>query len=455
MKIFGFLAVVLACVSCTADFLDVKSNKNLVVPNKINDYAALLEETRTMNSASSHVLGLIGADEYFITDGVWQALTARYQKNAYIWAKEVYEGAEVDDWNNAYKRILHANIVLEGLDVPGESDKGEITEWNRVKGMALFHRAFNFYQLAQLFCEPYMEQTAAASQGIPLRLEADITIPTTRASILETYNRIIADLREAASLLPEETENRFIPSKAAAYALLARTLLNMGAYNEALDCADRSLAVHGELADFNELDLEATYTFPSYGENNPEVLFMSYMLNITITNSSRFNADTNLLAMYDHGDLRRHAYFFSNAENRVLFKGSYTGANTFFTGLAVDEVLLIRAECLAMLGDWLLAREELDRFRKNRYATEHFMPLQIEGQQRVMDAIINERRKELVLRGTRWEDLRRLNRNPTYRHALVRTVNGQTHTLEPNSPRWTWAIPDLVVEISGVEQNVR
>jgi hypothetical protein len=70
--------------------------------------------------------------------------------------------------------------------------------------------------------------------------------------------------------------------------------------------------------------------------------------------------------------------------------------------------------------------------------------------------IITERRKELPFTGSaRWEDLRRLNKDPQFAKTLIRQLNGQNYTLAPNDPKYTLPIPDIEIKLSGIQQNLR
>lgn len=68
--------------------------------------------------------------------------------------------------------------------------------------------------------------------------------------------------------------------------------------------------------------------------------------------------------------------------------------------------------------------------------------------------ILEERRKELILRGVRWGDIKRLNViEPTI--ALTRTVGNEMYQILPNSPRYALPIPNDEIVMSGIEQNER
>ena len=59
--------------------------------------------------------------------------------------------------------------------------------------------------------------------------------------------------------------------------------------------------------------------------------------------------DTNLIASYAANDLRPSVYYFRKGSSYTL-NGSYSGTVFPFSGLATDELYLIRAECSARAG---------------------------------------------------------------------------------------------------------
>ena len=66
--------------------------------------------------------------------------------------------------------------------------------------------------------------------------------------------------------------------------------------------------------------------------------------------------------------------------------------------------------------------------------------------------MLTERRKELLFRGVRWVDVKRLNKEG-YGISLQRTIDGQTYRLGPNSLRFALPIPEDVIAMSGMPQN--
>ena len=69
-----------------------------------------------------------------------------------------------------------------------------------------------------------------------------------------------------------------------------------------------------------------------------------------------------------------------------------------------------------------------------------------------IDTIRKERRKELLFRGLRWIDIKRLNKEGAGIN-ITRLVNGLVYTLEPGDPRFALPLPADVIGASGMPQN--
>jgi len=459
--------LMLTLTSCGEAFLDVKPSQNQRIPATLADYQALLDNATSnadpMNIRSSHTLGMIGADEFQLTEAKWKSFPAgvnySYMKNAYTWEQQIYEGREGGtvnpiDFETGYKRILRCNLVLDGLTKLNLLS-GEEQAMNNARGSALFYRAFDYYNLAQLYCPVYQSEEAESTLGLPLRLNPDPTIKLTRASLAATYQQVLKDLEEALPLLEKTSLVLFRPSKTAVFALLARVYLQMGNYVQAEKYALLGLGLKDQLLDFNTLTIGSNYTFPLYGNGNPEVIFNTTAFNAAILDASFAHVDASLLAIYTPGDLRYKAYFRKNAANQILFYGSYYGNNLLFTGLATDELYLVAAESMARLNKTTESMKMLNTLRKCRYEKDSFVLLETTDAQQVLDWVIEERRKELAFRGLRWEDLRRLNKEPRYAKKITRQLGTLKFELLPNTLRWTWPFPLESIQLGNYVQNAR
>ncbi|HEV2355294.1 MAG TPA: RagB/SusD family nutrient uptake outer membrane protein, partial [Puia sp.] len=377
--------------------------------------------------------------------------------NAYIWAADLYQGqGSVADWDLPYQQVFYANTVLQGL-AQIRPDSTEVGEWNTLEGWALFSRAFAFFNIAELFAKPYDSATAATDAGIPIRLSPDINGKTTRATLQSTYEQILEDLHRAAGSLPltiaENNLNR--PGRLAAEALLARVYLSLRVYDSAGWYANSVLQAYPFLLDYNLLNIGS---FVIFADTMREVLFQAnfpavgnFLEGIVCRGCV---IDTTLVDSYDSNDLRQPAFYFRRAGDTFNLKGSYAGSVFPFSGLATDEMYLIRAESEARAGNAAGAINDVNTLLTRRRRTGTFIPETATTASQALDTVLAERRRELAFRGIRWSDLRRLNQEGRL-DTLHRVINGQVYTLFPNSDLYTLPIPPDVIRFSGIMQNPR
>ncbi|WP_185210795.1 RagB/SusD family nutrient uptake outer membrane protein [Sphingobacterium mizutaii] len=434
--------------SCSKDFLEVKPDKKLVVPATLDDLEAVLDYSDRMNRSLSS-MGDVQADDYFWNYAGWSSSSTAYFKNGYIWNKTIYDaGSSGPDWTSSYQMAFQANVALEGLE---KLEKGySIDRYNKIKGRALFFRAFAHFLVAQVYCAPFDKTKDNSEVGIPLRLTADINTPSRRQTVKETYDQILSDLLAAEVLMPQTEAIKTRPSKSAVQALLSRVYLAMQDYEFALKYADQVIQSQKyPLIDFNSINLSATYPMEKF---NQEVIFHSLQTSAGPISSTQINIDTTLYTSYGSADLRKNAWFRMQS-GKLRFRGSYDGSTQYFNGLAVDECYLTKAECLIRLGDYKTGIKILDSFLTTRHSV--YSPIIVNSEAEALKITLWERRKELLLRGVRWTDLRRLNLANRTQKTLYRNLDGSLYTLLPNSPNYILPIPPNVVELTNMSQNER
>jgi len=396
------------------------------------------------------------SDDYFCLPERYAALDD-WPKQAYIW--KPYDYRYPNDWAICYHPVYITNFCLD-MSKSIERTPGNASDWDHVNGSAHFFRAYYFLKLAWTYALTYDEAKASSDKGIVLRLTSNYNDPSVRSSVAETYKQIIQDAQRSANLLPNLPMHSYRPSKAAAYGLLARTYLSMRMYDSAYYYADQALTIKSDLINYNgDPDLGTlTINYP-FKRFNKETVFYSEM-NTTATQSlilaSRARIDSVLMTHYEPNDLRRTAYF-TKSGNYYQFKGSYTQASRNFTGITTPELLLIRAECLARNatnspGNLQKALADLNNLLSKRYRTADFIPVTADTREGALDRILLERRKELLFRGLRWMDVKRLNKEGR-NIVLRRQLDGTIYTLEPNASYYALPIPIDIIELTGIPQN--
>jgi len=459
--IYAILGCIAASSSCKRqdDFLNKKQNINQVVPQTLDDFQAIINNTDVMNAEFPNSTNG-GADNIIIADASLNSASVK-ARNIYLWTPNIYQGASSTDWSAGYTIAEYCNIVLDGLkSLQLPSDANSLTRYNNIKGAALFFRTFAFYSLADEYCKPYNNQTASTDLGIVLRLTSDVGEKSVRVTVEQTYNQMISDAAEAAQLLPVNPSVRTLPSQPAAYALLAKIYLSMGDYKNAAIYSTKFLSGFNTLLDFNSnLVKPGANAFPSY-PNNPEICFWAYGTGDAINDFYAGNAssaiDATFYNSYDDNDLRKSCFYAVKSGGGHKFVSSYQGSLYPFAGIATNEILLIQAESYARTGNANGALADLNSLLVKRYKSGTYVPLTITDPTALLSKILLERRKELPFTGQlRWEDLRRLNQDPNYAVTLTRTYKGVTYTLPPNDPKYVFPIPDNEIQLSGIQQNPR
>lgn len=450
----------LMCCSCAEEFLETRKDKSQMVPRTLDDVQLLLDNNVQVFGTTAG-LPTIASDEFFTDRGVLSTLAVN-ERNSYTWAQDFYEGTISNlDWSVPYLQVFYANMALEVLKEIRETDGVSELRKDHLEGTALFHRSYAFFNLAQEFSENYLPSVNDGDPGIPLKLTGNIHEPLSRPDLKTTYERIVSDLVLAEQLLPEDVENLSRPSKVSARALLARVYLSMSDYPRALGCAERAIP-ELSLLDYSQIDTTSPTRnlFPAaLPKGNPEIAYYSVATNYRFpTLGLTGTVDTSLYGEYEKGDLRRVLYFRKlDNSSRVVFRGSYSSihTNAFFSGLALDELLLIKAECLARTGSGERAIDVLNSLRRARFAKGDYRELTWAGDGDALSKVLQERRKQLLARGLRLGDLKRLNREDRYKKTLTRLLDGERLVLKPGDPRYVFPIPADEIERHGFVQNER
>lgn len=443
----GFGILFCAC----SNYLDYKPDIKMVVPKSLKDAELLLNDYTALNEGYP-IYGELGTDDYYLPDANWEGVTDIDQRNTYIWADQPYRN--VIQWQRPYKVVYLANQVIDILSKLDRNNEPE--KYNRTLGAAHFYRAFAFQQLLEVFAPAYVPSTAASEMGIPIRLDPGIDGKSTRASVEACYQQILSDYLVAANNL---IVNEYIvgrPNKAAAYAGMARAYLNMGDFPKAFLNAEEGLKLKNQLMDFNQLNPNVTFPIQRF---NVEVLFPA---TTTVSAGMNYNnglVDSLLIKSYTTGDLRKTVFFQESDDlaGAFAFRGSFQGtSSSLFTGFTTSELYLIKAEAgvrANKIPESLLAINTLLRSRWDKNLT--YTNVVVTNPDVLLPLILQERRKELVFRGRRWSDLKRLNQDRRFQKTLIRKIKGVEYQLLPNSLLYAYRLPEIVIEQAEIPQNKR
>lgn len=436
--------------ACGEGFLDKLNDDSLVVPQTLDDLEALLENNVVMNGTIQSsgcplpALGEASSDDFYFDEKTYSSRSQPI-RDMYIWQPYyTYDGFALRNWFFPYRSIMYANVVLDQLDKIDRTEENSL-QWERIKGSALFFRANVYYHLAQVFAYPYSSDTENV-RSLPVRLEADVSADPAVPTLKQYYQMLINDLNNAMPLLKDTEEIKTRPSKVTSYALLSRIYLVMHDFQQAQYHAEQALYYHDSLLDYNTLSEETSYPIPLL---NTEVLFH---INMNLNNVQNIQiVSDHLINLYEVGDLRRDLFFTEEG----FFRGSYAGDDILFGGFTTSELYLIIAECLARDNKGSEALFLLDHLRKHRFQPESFTESVYQDSKTTLTLVLEERRRELVLRGSTWSDLRRLNLYEDSKRTLTRVIDGKTYVLPPGDPRYTLLIPEETISAVGMTQNRR
>lgn len=434
-KVIYLIAVVLFVTGCRKYVEIDQIGKRTLTYTK--DYRALLDNNSILEGGFG--LTIYSGDDTRFLDSSKQVGMQDINANAYTWQAQYWSDAQGDvDWEKLYKNIYTCNEALAGVM---DSEKGTDELKKQLYAEALVHRAYAYWCLINIYSKQYDSTTAAADLGVPLLLTPDLFASLERASVATVYNQIINDLTQAADALPDRADYNTRPSKAAAYALLARTYLCTRNFTNARSYAEKTLALQSGLLDLRTY-VGNTAAIP-YRLQDPEVIFSK----INAGSYTGIQLDTALLSLLGTRDLRFILFVKAGGSFSPAFSGygywryKYSReTNMISQGPNVPEMMLIQAECAARAGDASTATSILNTLREKRFAPADYIALNTGTATEALANVVNERKREFFGTGLRWFDQKRLNKDAAFAATVTRTFKGVTYTLEPNSNRYVFPI---------------
>ncbi|TVP51641.1 MAG: hypothetical protein EA341_04905, partial [Mongoliibacter sp.] len=337
-------------ISACEGFLDEKPSKRIIVPTTIDDLYSILANAPVMNFGIN--LGVILSDDMFTNDDGYQGFSIDFLRDAYKWNRELYD---VDGsngyWFTPYRTIFHANLILETAQDIEPFNMKEEEDLQNLIGMALFHRANSHASLLQFFSQPVLESNDLQNPGVPIKLNIDVNDYQGPSAIGEVYDRIFKDLNEALTFLPENQPNLIYPTKSAANGLLARLYLLLGDYQKSYEYSQKVLDSNFSLMSYEEIAMDKQFPIPMFEYPipvlNKEIIYYENGGSSQFLTSPLSFIGTDLIEKFDENDWRKHLYFTPSPNTEYFnFIGHYTGDFQHFSGIALDEILLINAESL-------------------------------------------------------------------------------------------------------------
>ena len=380
------------------------------------------------------------------------ALTYRYQ-----YASDGTTGGDVTSaWGDYYTVIDQCNRVLAKVGTVTAPPSMEYRR-NILKGQLLALRGISYFSLLEAYCKKY---DAADTRGVPVVLESNPLQKPARNSMGEVMAQIESDLTTAKTLLPAASPADFTDTvmnsiNVAAYQ--ARIALYKRDYDQAAIYATEVIT-SGIRPLVSGAQFEGIWTDDVYDE----VLFrIRYATSgaigglwTTTSNNIYIAPSDKLVAAYGPTDVRASAYIGTNSTGNYVnkfYSSSRGGRVVDIKACRMAEMYLIRAEANARKSspDLAAAATDLNFLRAQRitgYTNETFSSAAA-----LIDAIMNERFKELAFEGFRIFDLKR---NDMSVERLASDASASWQTLPAGNFRFVFPIPnEEILANPNVAQN--
>jgi starch-binding outer membrane protein, SusD/RagB family len=372
----------------------------------------------------------------------------------------------VNLWNAAYFTINSTNLFLDGMQAKGNGVVGDALAKN-YQGEARFLRGLVYFHLLQLYARPYWDGNGS-KDGLPLRLTGNKgpgANDLKRSTVAEVYNQIIQDLDFAEANLPANYSTPFNNVTRAhrntAIALKTRVYLTIRDYAKVITEANKIVPAaapfkaatgvqHQLEADITNVfkapytTLESIFSMPFTANNLPGIQngLSHYFTPATFASPAPGNGEYSLRATgliadatWTANDRRRSFIFLASNGKRYLVKYPTGPAHTDNVPvIRYAEVLLNLAEALARQTNSVEPRAValLNAVRQRSDASTSFTVGSFATAQDLIDAILKERRIELLGEGFRSPDLLRL--------GLALPAKANVTAINPTQSEYIWPI---------------
>lgn len=405
------LIVFCMCMCSCKGFLNVKP-QGKVLPQTDEEFASI------MHNRICDIEG--GYDEYVIgnmdvisrREGCADDLDANIKKGEITpYAGEVIN-ARQSDYRETFEIIRDCNIVIENLE-------GRTTTLaSDVLAAAYAMKGICYFNLIRDFCEAWDAEKAAEQLGLPIVDKFDIKAMPVRSSLASTVEYTENLLNR--SLAKNMSDGRFFFTEYVVKAYLARLAFWTEDWSKTISLCTDIIGESGlsltDIAGYADM-IQAPY------EQKGEVIVRSH-----INNSSELDwyftyvkgfvktrpASASLVALYDK-------------ENDIRYKTCIDqkrfGIKMPECRIRLSEVVLMLAEAYCHQGEDEHALTWLNELRRRRISgvedlTLKTLPPVREGDRIVVDAegepltplmqaVLDERRREMFLEGDRWFELKR------------------------------------------------
>lgn len=452
-SVFILITAVLISVfssGCKKDFLEILP-KGRLIAKSTNDYNLSLNNLSllTINTSGGALGPVVLGDEIVSVEPYFTGSSRRYQR-LFRFEDHIYNADEdayelISPMQNIY---IYNKIINEVMSSTGGSD----SQKRSIQAEARIGRAWTYFLLINFYGKHYNENTAALDPGFPIIIENDLAATNfSRNSVKEVYDFIIEDLTLALEDVPVLLTSRLRASKPAAAGLLAKVYTYMGRYadavpyyNSVLNSIDKA-TVRLSLLDYADLESDELfgYDFPITPDNS-EIIYAKQIDNSYSDYYNELVVNSAISSLYSTSDFRNGTYTAITIFGDPYIAGFLrcNSPASIQIGVTLPELYLLRAECLARLGQLDAAVADLETLRAKRIKDDEEIKVPfsaMSSRENLVRYVFEERLREFATFGFRWYDMRRMANDPifgnrTYNHFLFNedgTVK-DTFRMDPN-----------------------
>ncbi len=407
------LAVLASGVGCRS-YLNVQPQGE-VIPETDEEFTAIIHNhlRDIEGGGDEYVIGNMDALKFL--EGCADNLDANIRTSANL---TFFAGEEIDSRQRAYeeswKVVRDCNIVIENMkDRSTDMARGALSAAYSMKGIV-------YYNLLREFCQPWSDSKAGELPGIPIVDKFSIGDKPARGTIRQTYDYALAQFEAALALNP--TDPKYVFTEWIIKAYKAKLEFWCQNWDNVISLCEDILANSGisltpisEYADMinAQYDAKGEVLVRSHTNNSSELdWYFSYTKGYLASRP----ASARLIRLFGENPGKDVRYAASFDKKRMNVK-------TPECKIRLSEVVLMLSEAYYHKGDNDSALKWLNDLRRNRIDGVADLTMdsltEVRSDERIvmdcqgnavtplLQAIFDERRKELYMEGDRWYELKR------------------------------------------------
>jgi starch-binding outer membrane protein, SusD/RagB family len=463
-----FSSVLVLTLGACKKVIDVRETDfiggDIALKTVANNEAGVIGAYAAMNPEMSILFNAVMSDELKVGEFYNAATVHEWQfTSTDITIRDQFTA--ISAWYGVIDRV---NRVLQALPNADSVKAGDNTLRSRVKGEALFIRAYAHFELFRFYAGNY----DPAGLAMPYR-EVPSLQGDARITMDPYFQKLRADLTEAKTLLPALAADRARANRIAAAGLQARVALYLKDWETAKTAATEYITALplATMAQFpyiwtDSLNTEIAFKLrrtPTAGGRIGS-LFRGTSANANNIGTVVWLPSSKLINSYDSTtDIRFSSYFLNEPRltaagrpSLIIKKYAGTPYGTPFENVAdakmfrTSEMYLIRAEARAETNDLDGAASDINTLRANRITG--YTPMTFTSKEQVISEILLERFRELAFEGHRFWDLKR--KNLPVERLPADAPNATSVTLPAGNFRFLLPIPNFEIQANPlIQQN--